>query len=83
MDFEPPLTSPTPQRLFALAKGPDQPLLTEILDLLKFANIEMKSSTELQLRHLVNIKVATYETKVRACEATINDLREKLVEMES
>jgi hypothetical protein len=83
LDFQSSLVSPTPKRLFDLAEELDPPLLTEILELLKSANIEMKASTELQLRHLVNIKVATYETKVRTCEATIIELRDKLVEMES
>jgi hypothetical protein len=62
---------------------PDQPLLTEILELLKSANIEMKTSTESQPRHLVNMRVALYEARVRTYRVTIDELRSKLVEMES
>ncbi|KAJ5209977.1 GRF zinc finger domain-containing protein [Penicillium cf. griseofulvum] len=76
-------TSPTPKRRLGHVEVPDQPLLAEILELLKSANIEMKASTDSQLRHLVNMGVAGYETKIRTCEATINELRNKLVEMES
>ncbi|KAJ5110119.1 GRF zinc finger domain-containing protein [Penicillium argentinense] len=83
LNFESSLTSPTPKRHFDQAEVLDEPLLTEILELLASANIEIKASTELQLRHLVNMKVATYETKLRTCETTINDLRSKMVEMES
>lgn len=82
-NFEPSITSPTPKRLFGHSDTLDQPLLSEILELLKSSNIEMKASTESQLRHLVNMKVATYETTVRTCETTISDLRSKLVEMGS
>jgi len=83
LNFESSLTSPTPKRHFDQAEVLDEPLLTEILELLASANMEMKVSTELQLRHLVNMKVATYETKLRTCETTINDLRSKMKEMES
>lgn len=76
------LTSPTPKRVLDNAEMLDKPLLSEILELLKSANIEMKPSTDSQLQHLVNMKVETYEAKVRTCEATITDLRSKLVEME-
>lgn len=83
LNYESSLTSPTPNRHIDRAEVLEQPLLTEILELLKSANIELKASTESQLRHSVNMKVAAYEAKVRTCEATINDLRSKLVEMES
>lgn len=83
LNFESSLISPTPKRFLDHMEVPDQPLLAEILGLLKSANIEMKASTDSQLRHLVNLGVAVYETKIRTCEATINELRSKLVEMES
>jgi hypothetical protein len=38
--------------------------LAEILGLLKSANIEMKASTDSQLRHLVNLGVAVYNVVV-------------------
>lgn len=83
LHLESSISTPTPKRVFDHVGVPDQPLLTEILDLLKSANIEIKASTELQLRHSVNMRMATYETKVRTCEATIDELRAKLVELGS
>ena len=62
----------------------DEPeLLIDILKLLQSENVEIKGSTEIQLRHKVNMAVTMYETKIRTCKGTIDELHAKLAEMET
>jgi hypothetical protein len=79
-------TSPTPGQ-FNNKASPNleekSDLTTTVLELIRSDNLELKASTELQLRHEIGLKLDVGRTKVRRYEETITELRKRLDEVET
>ena len=65
-----------------IPKG-DSDLTTTVLELIRSENIELKASTEMQMRHEIGLRLDVDGTKVRRYEETIRELRKRLDEMET
>lgn len=78
--------SPTPGRFnnrTGLSHHGDSDLTTIVLELIRSDNPELKASTEIQLRHEIDLRLDVSETKLRRYEETITELRKRLDEMET
>jgi hypothetical protein len=79
-------TSPTPGQ-FNDKTSPnfeeESDLTTTVLELIRSDNLELKVSTELQLRHEIGLKLDVGRTKLRRYEDTITELRKRLDEVET
>lgn len=82
--FQSPDVSPTPRRFndFEFKSDEDADLSTTVLGLLRSEKLELKTSTEVHLRHTISSQIAVYETRLRKSEATISELYKKLDELE-
>ena len=61
----------------------DPDLSTIVLELIRSDNPELKASTEIQLRHEIDLRLDVSETKLRRYKETITELRKRLDEMET
>ena len=78
--------SPTPIRFIdrsSLNPERDLDLSTTILELLHSDSVRLKASTELQLRHEIRLQLNVGETKLRAYEETISELRKRIDDLET
>jgi len=79
-------TSPTPGRFNngkSLHPEGQSNLTTIVLESIRSDNLELKASTETQLRHKIGLKLDVDETKLRRYEETISEQRERLIELET
>jgi hypothetical protein len=60
-----------------------QDLTTRVLKLLREENYEVKGSTELQLRHKIELELDLSSTKLRSCERTISRMSKRINELET
>jgi hypothetical protein len=80
-----PNETPTPQRYhnFQISSNyGESDLFTEVNALLQSVEIRLKSSTEVKLRHIIKMRVESYETQIRTCQETITELSKRLAETE-
>lgn len=54
-----------------------------VLELIRSDNLELKVSTEMQLRHEIGLKLDVSETKLRRSKETISELRKRIDELET
>jgi hypothetical protein len=77
--------SPTPSRFndagFGFTEHDD--MTTRVIKLLRSNNIELKASTEVQLRHMISSEVGAYEIKLQKSGEAILELGRRLNELES
>jgi hypothetical protein len=79
--------SPTPAGRFndrtglSLEEPPD--LATAILELIRSDGLDLKASTEMQIRHEIGLRLDVDETKLRRYEETISEQRKRLDELET
>ena len=64
------------------SNGGETDLFTEVIGLLQSQNIKLKSPTEVQLRHIIKMRVELYETQIRTYQDTVTELSNKLAEAE-
>ncbi len=79
-------TSPTPARLESMISPNSERtsnLAVAVLMLIHSENVELKESTELQIRHEIDLEVDSNEAKVRRYEETIRVLSKRLDELEN
>ena len=57
-------------------------LFGDVVALLRDDNITVKGMTEVQLRHIINMRVGLYETEIRMYQETLSEIRNKLAEAE-
>jgi hypothetical protein len=76
--------TPTPHRYNddPFKSESDTDLTTAIMELLRSDNVELRTSTEVQLQHTIGLGVGVYEAKLRKFEETVAKLRKKLDELE-
>lgn len=60
----------------------DSNLTSTVLDLIRSDNIELKFSTEIQIRHEIDLVVDVGKAKIERYEETISKLRERVEELE-
>lgn len=60
----------------------DSDLSAEVIALLQEVDIRLPGSTEVRLRHIINLTVDSYETRIRRCSDTAAELSKKLAETE-
>lgn len=77
--------SPTPYRFndrASLDSREESDLSTTVLDLIRADYPKLKASTEMQIRHEINLALDVAEAKLRRHEATISELHKKVDELE-
>jgi hypothetical protein len=81
-----PEMSPTPGLFNNRVRGslPGKPdLTTTVLELIRSDNIELKTSTEMKLRHEIGLESDVTHAKLRRYEETISELRKRVDELET
>jgi hypothetical protein len=61
----------------------DSDLTMSVLELIGSDNLELKVSTEMQLRHEIGLKLDVSETNLRRSKETISELRKRIDELET
>ena len=64
-------------------RGGMEDLTTNVLKLLRDEKVDLKESTELQIRHKIDIELALNAAKVRGYEETVSKLSKRLDELET
>jgi hypothetical protein len=79
--FAPPIFSP-PKGMASLSLEGESSLTLTVLDLIRSDNVELKPSTEIQIRHEIDLMVDIGKAKVERYEETISKLHKRVDELE-
>lgn len=72
----------SPKGMASLNPEGESSLALTVLDLIRSDNVELKPSTEIQIRHEINLMVDIGKTKVERYEETISKLHKRVDELE-